>query len=112
MQSNLRNKIKTLLGSDFDELEERKLLSEIAYMGERTDISEEVSRIHSHLKKFRERMESGEKDIGNSLNFIIQEMHREVNTISAKCKDVNIFNDVLKIKEEVDKLREQVRNVE
>ena len=112
IQSNLRNKIKSLLGSNFEEMDEKKLLNEIAYLVEKADITEEITRIHSHLKKFREKMESGEKDIGNSLNFIVQEMHREINTISAKCKNINIFNDILKIKEEVDKLKEQVRNVE
>ncbi len=76
------------------------------------DINEEIVRLHSHIKQFRDVLGSAEKSVGKTLDFIVQEMHREVNTISAKCADVELVSLCVKVKSEVEKIREQVQNIE
>jgi uncharacterized protein (TIGR00255 family) len=76
------------------------------------DVNEEIVRLHSHIKQFRDVLGSAEKSVGKTLDFIVQEMHREVNTISAKCADVELVSLCVKVKSEVEKIREQVQNIE
>jgi uncharacterized protein (TIGR00255 family) len=92
-------------------VDEARLLQEVALFAERSDITEEVVRIRSHLAQFREYL-SVDEALGRRLDFLIQELHREVNTISAKASDSFVSKRVVEIKAELEKLREQVQNVE
>ncbi|MBC8383250.1 MAG: DUF1732 domain-containing protein [Candidatus Cloacimonetes bacterium] len=91
---------------------EEKLLSEINYYIDKSDITEEIVRLKSHLKKIRKIISVTNKPIGLSMIFVIQEMQREISTISAKYHNVTIFSDIINIKEEIEKCKEQALNVE
>ncbi len=93
------------------ELDGSRLIQEVAIFAERCDITEEIVRIRSHLNQFSNYM-SMEDAIGRRLDFLIQEMNREVNTIGAKTFDSSTSASVVEIKAELEKLREQVQNVE
>lgn len=88
-----------------------RIEEEIAVIAERTDISEECIRFRSHLDQYRNALKLKEP-VGKKLNFILQELNREANTVASKCADVNISSSVIIIKEEIEKLREQVQNIE
>ncbi len=88
-----------------------RLEEEIAVFAEKTDISEECTRMVSHIKQFRSTMKQ-KGSIGKTINFILQEMNREANTIASKASEINITRTSIAIKDEVEKLREQVQNVE
>jgi len=83
----------------------------VAVFADKCDITEEIVRARSHLKQFRNYM-SVDDSIGRRLDFLIQEIHREVNTMSAKAFDSSISARVVEVKAELEKLREQVQNVE
>jgi len=91
---------------------EEKLLSEINYYIDKSDITEEIVRLKSHLMKTRKVITVKNKPIGLSMIFVIQEMQREISTISAKYHNVSIFSDIINIKEEIEKCKEQALNVE
>ena len=95
--------------------DEERLAREIAYLAERWDIAEEVARLRSHLALFLETLDgasgSGGK-VGKRLGFVVQEMHREANTVGAKANDAAIAAAAIRIKEELESLREQLENVE
>ena len=78
---------------------------------ERTDITEELVRAESHLTQFRALLESDEP-VGRKMDFLLQEIHREVNTISSKVNDAEVSQKVVEIKSELEKIREQVQNIE
>jgi len=88
-----------------------RLETEIAYFAERTDITEECIRLVSHIEQFRDTLDSPDA-VGRRLNFILQEMNREVNTIGSKGSDFSITTAVISLKEEIEKIREQAQNVE
>jgi uncharacterized protein (TIGR00255 family) len=90
---------------------EEKILREVAIYADRTDITEEITRLRSHIKQFGAYMRSSDP-VGRTLDFLVQEMHRETNTIGAKSSDLDIANSVVVIKSELEKIREQVQNVE
>jgi len=92
-------------------MDEARLAQEVALFAEKSDITEEIVRIRSHLKQFRE-YTSLDDAVGRRLDFLIQEMNREVNTIGSKASDSMISKVVVEMKAEVEKLREQVQNVE
>ena len=94
------------------ELDENRLLTEILILSEKIDISEEIFRISSHLKQFINTMTSKENSSGKKLDFICQEILRETNTIAAKCIDSEISIMIVDIKTELEKIREQVQNIE
>jgi uncharacterized protein (TIGR00255 family) len=93
------------------ELDESRLMQEVAIFADRCDITEEIVRLRSHLKQFQNYM-SVDDSIGRRLDFLIQEINREVNTISSKTFDSSISAKVVEIKGELEKLREQIQNVE
>lgn len=93
------------------EMEESRLIQEVAIFADRCDITEEIVRTRSHLKQFRNYMRM-EDSIGRRLDFLIQEINREVNTMSAKVFDSTISFKVVEVKAELEKLREQAQNVE
>jgi len=106
---SLREKIRKLV-KDI-EITEDRLVQEVAFMAERSDITEELVRTRSHLVQFRSYMKQDDV-IGRRLEFLLQEMHREVNTIGSKAGDSFISQRTVEIKAELEKLREQVQNVE
>lgn len=92
---------------------EERLAQEVAYLAERWDVNEELVRFRSHNELFRELMAANpEEPVGKRLAFLVQEMHREANTIGSKANHAGIAHRVVAIKEEVERLREQVENVE
>jgi uncharacterized protein (TIGR00255 family) len=94
-------------------VDEARLAQEIAYLAERLDINEELVRFRSHLEHFRELLGAPAAEaVGKRLSFLVQEMHREANTIGSKANDARIAQRVILIKEEIERLREQVENVE
>jgi uncharacterized protein (TIGR00255 family) len=93
------------------ELDPQRLAQEVAYFVDRTDISEELQRLKHHIVHFGDILvEQG--PLGRKLDFLLQEMNREANTIGSKSNDVEITRAVIVIKEELERLREQVQNVE
>jgi uncharacterized protein (TIGR00255 family) len=108
-RDNQREKIAKLFESD--ELDETRIQMEIAIIANRLDVSEECVRLRSHIKFFRETMKSNEP-IGQKLNFLLQEINREVNTIGSKSDSAEISHIVVALKEEVERIREQVQNIE
>ena len=85
----------------------------MAFLAERWDISEELVRLRSHIKLFRDLLESDDPEpVGKRLCFLVQEMHREANTIGSKANDAVIEHQVIALKDEIERLREQVDNVE
>jgi len=92
-------------------VDEARLAQEVAVMAERSDITEETVRFHSHLEQFETMMNSPEA-VGRKIDFLIQEMGREINTIGSKSSDALISRQVIEIKSELAKLREQVQNIE
>ena len=94
-------------------LDEQRLAQEIAILADRLDVSEEISRFHSHLEAFRLTLRAGNGDgVGKRLGFLLQELLREANTTGSKANDAAILKDVLAIKEELERIREQVENLE
>jgi len=93
------------------EIDQTRLAQEVAFLAERSDITEEIVRIKSHLKQFREYLSLGDA-VGRRLDFLIQEINREVNTLGVKGSDTIISMTVVEMKAELEKLREQVQNVE
>ena len=106
---NLITKIKKLIKNI--EITEDRLMQEVAFMAERSDITEELVRTRSHLAQFKNYMKQDDV-IGRRLEFLLQEMHREVNTIGSKGADSFISQRTVEIKAELEKLREQIQNVE
>jgi len=93
------------------DLDAGRLAQEVAYLADRSDISEELVRLRSHLDQFRAAIDS-EGEIGKRMDFLLQELNREANTVLSKSTEVSIKDAGLAIKAEVEKLREQVQNVE
>lgn len=104
----LRASVRELIGS---EIEESRLVMEVAIMADRSAIAEEIVRLNSHLGQLRELFEHAEP-IGRKIDFIVQELNREVNTISSKSQDIPITQLAVDAKAEIEKLREQLQNVE
>jgi len=105
----MRKRVKKLL--DGAPLNEEKIAQETAYLADRLDFTEEVVRARSHVDQFVRFLREGGA-VGRKLNFLLQELHREVNTIGSKANDAAISKDVVDLKEEVERLREQVQNLE
>lgn len=105
----LMNRIKELLNSY--PVDEARVLQEVSIVAERSDITEELVRMESHLEQFSALIEE-DKTVGRKMDFLIQEMMREVNTLGAKSSDGEIAKWVIEIKSELSKLREQVQNIE
>jgi uncharacterized protein (TIGR00255 family) len=111
-RDRLRQAIRELLDDGIG-VDEERIAREIAHLAERWDIHEEVVRLTSHLQMFRETMEVGSEDgVGKRFGFIAQEILREVNTIGSKANDAVVAAHVVTMKEEVERLREQLENVE
>jgi uncharacterized protein (TIGR00255 family) len=110
-----RDRIRRVVTELLDgvQVDEERVAREIAFLAEKWDISEELVRLRSHLSLFRESLESDKGEpVGKRLGFLVQEMNRETNTIGSKANDAAVEHRVVAIKEEIERLREQVDNVE
>ena len=109
----LSKRIENLLAKSDSQIEidKARLAQEAAYLADRSDISEEITRLKSHIEQFRDIMNQ-EKEIGKRLDFLTQEFNREANTIASKTNNLTVKESALAIKSEIEKIREQVQNVE
>lgn len=90
-----------------------RLAQEIAFLAERTDITEELTRLESHIAQFRAMLSgAGQEPVGRKLDFLLQEIMRETNTVASKAMNVDVSLAVVEIKAEIEKIREQVQNIE
>lgn len=105
----LKERIEKLLGDT--QIEEARLYQEVAFLAERSDITEELVRLGAHIGKFREILKQP-GSLGKELDFLVQEMNRESGTISAKSKDASISHITIEFRSELEKIREQVQNIE
>ena len=108
-RSRLTAKLQEVLGST--QIEESRILTEAAIYADKVAVDEETVRLRSHLSQLREMLEQGGA-IGRKLDFLIQEFNREANTIGSKCSDIETARLVVDIKAEIEKIREQVQNIE
>ncbi len=104
----LRARLKTIFENKAPE--DARLWQETALLAERADVTEEIVRLRSHLRLFRDKMLR--EEAGKELDFILQEMNREANTIGSKAQDFDVSKEVIAIKAELEKIREQVQNIE
>ena len=109
-QENLTARITELLGDV--KVDEQRLLTEVAVMADKLAIDEELTRLNTHIGRLRELLEIESEPVGRKLDFLIQELNREINTIGSKSNDVRIANIVVDVKAEIEKIREQVQNIE
>ncbi|MHC1742149.1 MAG: YicC/YloC family endoribonuclease [Syntrophobacteraceae bacterium] len=109
-QQRLTQRIQELLGDVA--VDEARLLQEVACYADRADINEEIVRLRSHFDQMAALLDSEEPAEGRRLDFLVQELHREVNTIGSKTSDISTVQAVLRMKGEIGKLKEQVQNVE
>jgi uncharacterized protein (TIGR00255 family) len=109
-RTQLLTRIKAA-GLDTPALDDERLVKEIFYFADRSDISEELTRLESHFQQFNDCVKSKEP-VGRTLDFLAQEMNREVNTLGSKANDSVISREVVLLKAELEKFREQVQNVE
>lgn len=108
-RDRLRERVRALV--DDEHIDEQRLQLEIVLLSEKLDVSEECVRLRSHIKFYRDTM-SETSAVGRKLNFLLQEMNREVNTIGSKTNDADIGRVVVGMKEELERMREQVQNIE
>lgn len=109
-KEKLKNRIAELLDKDAN-IDEEKINYEVVFFADKSNINEEIVRLKSHIKQFFSILK--EKDaIGRKLDFLIQEINREINTIGSKANDMIISQNVVQIKSEIEQIREQVQNVE
>jgi uncharacterized protein (TIGR00255 family) len=111
-QERLRERIATLIqGQGLVEIDHARLAQEAAFLAERSDISEELVRAESHIRQFRGIMAAPEAG-GRKMNFLLQELNREFNTMGSKIGSADVAHAVVDVKSELEKIREQVQNVE
>lgn len=93
-------------------VDESRLLTEVAVFSEKVDINEELTRINSHVRQFYNTLQGKEEVVGRKLDFLVQELNREINTIGSKSYDINISENVVNMKTNLEKIKEQVQNIE
>lgn len=109
-QQKIRDRVRELL--EDTEIDEARLLQEVAYLAERSDINEEMVRLRSHIDQMSELLAGNAPSDGRRLDFLTQELHREANTIGVKTGDLEAIQAVVRMKSEIGKLKEQVQNIE
>ncbi len=111
-QARLRERVDELL-KDYTEktIEPERLIQEVAIFADRVNITEEIVRLKSHIQQFRE-MLKGDKPVGRKMDFLVQEFNREANTITSKSNDFTVTQKAVEIKGEIEKIREQIQNIE
>lgn len=110
-RNRLQQRIADMLSQVSFEMEPQRFVQEVAYFAEKSDISEELIRLRSHCLQFAVQLEQ-EEAIGRKLDFLLQEMNREANTIASKANHLHIQHLAVEIKTELEKMREQVQNIE
>ena len=110
-QKRLTERVQNLVSEHGVVVEAKDLIREVAIYAERADIAEEITRLRAHLKQFAEVINESESS-GRKLEFVVQEMGRETNTIGSKANDSLISREVVTLKAELEKFREQAQNVE
>jgi uncharacterized protein (TIGR00255 family) len=111
-RDRLLERVRALLNETGVAVDEAALIKEVAIFAERSDVAEEVVRLASHLDQFRQIVETDADGPGRKLEFVVQEMGRETNTIGSKAGDVQISRQVFEIKAAIEKVREMIQNVE
>lgn len=113
MTENYRNRLYNRLMDILEDknIDEQRILTEAAIYSEKVAVDEETVRLHSHISQFRELLES-DSQVGRKLDFLVQEMNREVNTTGSKAQDLDITRTVVEMKSEIEKIREQIQNIE
>ncbi|RQD77808.1 MAG: YicC family protein [Candidatus Syntrophonatronum acetioxidans] len=109
-RQRLLDRLEDLLPRDH-EVDQNRILTECTLFADRSDINEEITRLYSHLKAFKEIIQAG-GTVGRKMDFLVQELYREINTIGSKANDYEIARLVVDIKSELEKIREQVQNIE
>ena len=110
-QAKLSERLTNLLADHNITVEPERLLQEVAIFADRTSITEEIVRLKSHIKQFKLIIAS-DQPVGRKLDFLIQEFNREANTIASKANDYTLAQIVVEIKAEIEKIREQIQNIE
>ena len=110
-REKLRNRVNELLAKSDVTIEESRLATEVALFADRSCIGEEITRFKSHIAQLTKTLDMNEP-IGKKLDFIIQELNRETNTIGSKANDLEISQAVIELKNEIEKIREQIQNIE
>jgi uncharacterized protein (TIGR00255 family) len=111
IRDQLRERIQGLLADTGVPVDEDRIVQEAAHHAERADVTEEIVRLRSHLAKLEELMQSDDP-VGRTLDFVTQEVHRELNTVGSKVKELVVADTVVELKAELERIREQVQNVE
>lgn len=109
-QEQLQKRIEELLPGRIEN--EERILREICIYAEKVDVSEELTRLRSHIKQFADLVENSTASVGKTLDFLVQEMNREINTIGSKGSEIKISKLVILIKSELERIREQIQNIE
>ena len=106
----IRDQMKELLGDT--SISEERLLQEAALFADKINVTEETVRLRSHISQMEQLLSERGEPVGKKLDFLVQEMNREANTIGSKANHIEITRNALNIKSEVEKIREQVQNIE
>lgn len=106
----LNTRVKELMNTDV--IDENRLAQEIVIFSDKSSIQEELTRLDSHISQFLDLLSNGNSPVGKKLDFIIQEMNREVNTIGSKANSTKISEGVIELKTEIEDVREQIQNIE
>jgi len=112
LQERLKKVIEEILNFPVNSDIEKRLMVEVAFYIDKYDINEEFVRLRDHLEKMLTILEEDAQETGKKMNFIVQEMQREIQTLSSKFNNVQVFPSILAIKEEIEKCRELIQNVE
>ncbi|MBE6020502.1 MAG: YicC family protein [Firmicutes bacterium] len=110
-RDKLRDRIKELVGNSV-EIPEERIITEAAIFADKSNVTEELVRLDSHIKQLEDIISNSTQPDGKKLDFIVQEMNREANTTGSKSADIGITNIVVEMKSEIEKIREQVQNIE
>lgn len=109
-QEKLRNRIIEMIGQE--KVDEARILQEAAIFADRASITEEIIRLKSHVKQFDEVLNNDDDAVGRKCDFLVQEMFREINTVASKANDIEMSQVVIGVKAELEKIREQLQNIE
>jgi uncharacterized protein (TIGR00255 family) len=110
LHASLKDRLAVLFGET--PLDSGRLEQEAVLLADRSDVTEEVTRLDAHLDQFRDLLARAAEPVGKKLDFLTQEIQREINTIGSKCRDLSVTRDVIDFKSETEKVREQVQNLE
>lgn len=113
ISENYKNRLYLKIKETLEDknVDEQRILTEVAIFSDKIAVDEETVRLHSHISQFRELIDSSEP-VGRKLDFLVQEMNREVNTIGSKAQDLSVTKTVVDLKSEIEKIREQIQNIE